>query len=282
MMSELNPLLSYAEEVALQFNAYALSTEHILYAMVALAKEEQESKRRSIESFSFSWLTSTCDDDLLKALEGFFRSTTTMASPTPKAFLSDRTPSAERLLEIFQCLSSGKYIAVGTSNRDALLYASLLVTDYEKPTAAVGVLRSLLLARKIPFVEVAQDKFFIDIIGKKFDDVLHCVPPRSTRAFGITIDEGGSVGSGALAGPPPTSIPTQLTNVHKLYDNIYCGSAPGNGPPETVLNLVNLLHVNVFVCLQTSYEEYGCKDYRETLRTNASRLAHKVSFIHCP
>ena len=48
--------------------------------------------------------------------------------------------------------------------------------------------------------------------------------------------------------------------------------------------------VDTFVCLQESYTEYGCNDYRETLQALARGTfmkskgfpSHEVSFLHCP
>ena len=50
--------------------------------------------------------------------------------------------------------------------------------------------------------------------------------------------------------------------------------------PTELRTLVNAANVDTFVCLQTSYTEYGCNDYRTTMRQLS--LRNGVRFLHCP
>merc|ERR1712130_1057887 len=62
------------------------------------------------------------------------------------------------------------------------------------------------------------------------------------------------------------------------------GKSAGGFPSSSLIDLVNA-GVDTFVSLQESYYEYGCTDYRHTLRNLAKKPdspPHPINFIHFP
>ena len=56
-----------------------------------------------------------------------------------------------------------------------------------------------------------------------------------------------------------------ISCTHYISKNICCGSTPGRMNKSQIYDLVTKSNINAFLCLQESYEEYGCRDYRKTL-----------------
>ena len=62
------------------------------------------------------------------------------------------------------------------------------------------------------------------------------------------------------------------------------GKSAGGFPSTSLIALVNA-GVDTFVCLQESYHEYGCTDYRQTFRNLARKPdfpPHSINFLHFP
>ena len=75
---------------------------------------------------------------------------------------------------------------------------------------------------------------------------------------------------------------------------LLCGRSAGGMSAAELEALVVVGGVDAFVCLQASYREYGCEDYRATLRAlaggpggggggqGAAFPPRALSFLHCP
>ena len=80
-----------------------------------------------------------------------------------------------------------------------------------------------------------------------------------------------------------------LDNTHWLFPRkLLCGHSAGQMSDLELRRLVQM-GVNTFVCLQTSYDEYGVRDYRHALRQlyprgicRSSSNSSSITFLHCP
>ena len=92
-----------------------------------------------------------------------------------------------------------------------------------------------------------------------------------------------------------TSLPTNsithartsdfVNGTHWIYPGkLLCGQSAGRFNRTQLKSMVHDLNVNVFVCLQTTYNEYGCNDYRQTLQEIDCRTVSgdEIRFLHCP
>jgi len=82
----------------------------------------------------------------------------------------------------------------------------------------------------------------------------------------------------------PSSQPAPTPGTHwVITGRLAAGQSPGY-PSSSLIDLVNA-GVDTFVSLQKSYYEYGCTDYRQTLRNLAKKPdfpPHPINFIHFP
>jgi len=82
----------------------------------------------------------------------------------------------------------------------------------------------------------------------------------------------------------PSSQPAPTPGTHWVIPGrLAAGQSPGY-PSSSLIDLVNA-GVDTFVSLQKSYYEYGCTDYRQTLRNLAKKPdfpPHPINFIHFP
>ena len=97
---------------------------------------------------------------------------------------------------------------------------------------------------------------------------------------------GGGVGGGGgvpeeISRPqmPPANKRGPVHDTHWVWPNLLCGKSAG-AMERWDLSALLAAGVDTFVCLQQSYTEYGCADYRETVRALAP--AQEVRFLHCP
>ena len=83
----------------------------------------------------------------------------------------------------------------------------------------------------------------------------------------------------------PSSQPAPTPSTHWVIPGrLAAGKSAGGFPSTSLIALVNA-GVDTFVCLQESYQEYGCTDYRETLRNLARKPdfpPHPINFLHFP
>ena len=83
----------------------------------------------------------------------------------------------------------------------------------------------------------------------------------------------------------PGSQPAPTRGTHWVIpDRVAAGESAGGFPSTSLVALVNA-GVDTFVCLQKSYHEYGCTDYRQTLRDLAKKPdfpPHPINFLHFP
>ena len=91
-------------------------------------------------------------------------------------------------------------------------------------------------------------------------------------------------------GPFPTQIqpkqqPAPAEGTHWVIpERLAAGKSAGDLPSSSLKALVDA-GVDTFVNLQKSYREYGCSDYRETLKILARKPSfppHPISFLHFP
>merc|ERR1712203_100690 len=69
-----------------------------------------------------------------------------------------------------------------------------------------------------------------------------------------------------------------------IPERLAAGESAGGFPSTSLIALVNA-GVDTFVSLQKSYHEYGCVDYRQTLRNLAGEPdfpPHPINFLHFP
>ena len=59
-------------------------------------------------------------------------------------------------------------------------------------------------------------------------------------------------------------------------ENVCCGASPGRLTRGELYDLVSKSKINTFVCLQESYTEYDCSDYRETLEQMSKITVCKI------
>ena len=90
----------------------------------------------------------------------------------------------------------------------------------------------------------------------------------------------------AAGRPESKSFSCCVKNTHWVFPKrVLCGHSAGLMRDEELRMLVEM-GINTFVCLQTSYVEYGVRDYRHVLRQmyQHSGVPGSVSirFLHCP
>ena len=77
-----------------------------------------------------------------------------------------------------------------------------------------------------------------------------------------------------MSGPVP--------HTHYVRNNLICGKSAGDMSTARLRDLV-AAGVDTFVCLQTSYTEYGCSDYPRQLRElGGAGATREIRFLHCP
>lgn len=116
---------------------------------------------------------------------------------------------------------------------------------------------------------------------------LESIPRRSVVELGLHHDgapvEAAEGGAATKRGAQP--VRDAIANTHWAMDNVLCGASAG-GMKQAALKDIVLAGVSTFVCLQTSYTEYGCRDYRETLRSMAASEPEfpprTIRFLHAP
>jgi len=96
----------------------------------------------------------------------------------------------------------------------------------------------------------------------------------------------------AAASAPRAAMPADYRgptpDCHWVSENLLCGKSPGRMSDDELRALVDGAgaSVDVFVCLQTSYDEYDCADYPAALRrlkgTHHMRNSREICFVHCP
>ena len=76
---------------------------------------------------------------------------------------------------------------------------------------------------------------------------------------------------------------------HYISKNVCCGASPGRLTRGELYDLVSKSKINTFVCLQESYTEYDCSDYRTTLEQMSKDKsfqdfpsARAFKFLHAP
>jgi hypothetical protein len=83
----------------------------------------------------------------------------------------------------------------------------------------------------------------------------------------------------------PGSQPAPTPGTHWVIPgHLAAGKSAGGFSPTSLIALVNA-GVDTFVSLQESYYEYGCTDYRQTLRNLAKKPdfpPHPINFLHFP
>lgn len=84
----------------------------------------------------------------------------------------------------------------------------------------------------------------------------------------------------------PQSHPAPTPGTHWVIPGRLAAGKSAGGFPESFLTDLVYAGVDTFISLQESYGEYGCSDYRQTLRNLASKKPdfppHPISFIHFP
>ena len=242
-------------------------TEHLLAALV------------TSPSRSLSWLKSILAVDVLvKEVEAMMAVT----KGTGKA--SFYSSSLERSLQL------GSHVWAPQPLPSEGLLLGLLLAHRERRNACGSLLgqasgeRDLLelLLQKLPF---ARSK-------------LNTLPPLKPTSFSFSWNPPISSPNPVPTRPPlvsnlamQTSYPASMPpppapKTHWVIgDYLACGGSPGQFDSSSLLALVTA-GVDTFVCLQSSYTEYGCRDYRRDLRQLANNRSgfppHPVSFLHCP
>ena len=107
----------------------------------------------------------------------------------------------------------------------------------------------------------------------------------SIKALNGINNTSSTPGFGNKAGDKDFSSP--LPNTHWVLPNVLCGQTAGRMSQKELKMMVEDYQINTFVCLQTSYKEYGCNDYREILSKRVfngslSPPPFEIKFMHCP
>ena len=90
--------------------------------------------------------------------------------------------------------------------------------------------------------------------------------------------------SGGVATSKEAPFSSGVNNTHYVFPRLVCGHSAGLMSDDELRNLVEQ-GVNTFVCLQTTYNEYGVRDYRVALRRLYPQGAPggtSIRFLHCP
>uniref|UniRef100_A0A7S1NFZ0 Tyrosine specific protein phosphatases domain-containing protein n=1 Tax=Eutreptiella gymnastica TaxID=73025 RepID=A0A7S1NFZ0_9EUGL len=116
--------------------------------------------------------------------------------------------------------------------------------------------------------------------------------PNTAHEFGIVWGEPikpaakGRSSKGCRSSNMPECRTGQVQGTHWVNDSLLCGRSAGQMEAKELCTLITSVGVDTFVCLQTSYTEYGVNDYRATLRrlVSTGKLCppHEVRFMHCP
>uniref|UniRef100_A0A0G4ICY8 Tyrosine specific protein phosphatases domain-containing protein n=1 Tax=Chromera velia CCMP2878 TaxID=1169474 RepID=A0A0G4ICY8_9ALVE len=265
--------------IALRNDCLFIGTEHLLLALLKLETDSPSGNR------VVGWLKGLdCDiDGLEKKLKELV--TLTAKSSDPKRQFST---NLSRAFEIAKHLGTAPEGSGVTSQITTELFLlGILWSASEMPNAAASALKSSCPESVDVFAELKK--------AMKVDgpEVSANMPPRPTGASqSVHISEVGPENVGAekqRAVPPfPTilntdtqteAFATDVDGTHWVVPGrIMCGSSAGRMRPNELSTLLSA-GVDTFVCLQESYTEYGCGDYRRVLGKLSKT---KVRCIHCP
>jgi len=253
-------VVELAEHLALTTNSVFIGTEHLLQALLG-------SPCRSL-----SWLEGQemSKKKVLKTL------TEILATTMNSGRASFYSASLDRSLQLAAHVWQGYPIPT-----EGLLLGALLANK-ENTNALGAVLGNACGGKDLLELLLAEQPFAKD----KLDNI----PPKE---YNVNLTWSTPLPSESplpSRGPFPTQIqpkqhPAPAEGTHWVIPGrLAAGKSAGDLPSSSLKALVDA-GVDTFVNLQKSYREYGCSDYRETLKILARKPSfppHPISFLHFP
>merc|ERR1712088_336283 len=253
-------VVELAEHLALTTNSVFIGTEHLLQALLG-------SPCRSL-----SWLEKQkmSKKQVLKTLTEIL--STTMNSGRASFYSASLARSLQLAAHIWQ----GYPIPT-----EGLLLGAFLASK-ENTNAFGALLGDACGGKDLLELLLAEQPFAISKLNN--------LPPKE---YGVSLTWGDPVPSQnplPSRDPLPSQIepdshPAPTPGTHwVIAGRLAAGKSAGGFPSTSLIDLVNE-GVDTFVSLQESYYEYGCTDYRQTLRNLAKKPdfpPHPINFLHFP
>ena len=281
-------LLNVAHSYARDHNCIFVGTEHYLLAML----DECEANQRFVH-----WLQHTvgmCLKKLKTDAQEFCTQTgdkelkmSSISSSNESVISSIYSPSLSRGLELTFALVVSPFEA----GSEYLLLSILLAASMDKiPNALTNILER----NKPSKISLSVLEMLMSHLMLKQVDIQH-LPERTlhrfTMSWGDTIHTHKNTQAPSLPPTPSNKVLKQdfsspVAHTHWVLPNVLCGRTAGQMNAGSLRALIEECGISVIVCLQTSYTEYGCSDYRDTLTrfvyTKSSPPPFDVKFLHCP
>ena len=271
-------LLNEASRISRSLNSTFVGTEHFLAALVAPPPDVPSPPP------TLSWL------DAQVNVPGFL-------------------PAFRTAIAGYVNLTADSSVVIGRSAglHRALQISAHVSAQLEGPSATEYIFLGILLAPEVDGLPNAVCKALRDAgadpaalsdslctrllgVGGR-QRLLSSLPQRPTFDIGLRYDTRGPIEPRIQPSPRPRTLdePARYSPVrgetHWATPGVLCGKSAGDMKPAALAALVSA-GVSTFVCLQTSYTEYGCADYRETLRglaaADQSFPPHRIQFLHAP
>ena len=270
------------------YESYFVGTEHLLLAVLT----HKDKAYRNKNNRTCAWLQSAFEGiDIHGIIEESRRFIKAASDPAVgKGARQNISPSLARAVLIAQAIRN-------PSGSEHLLSGILLAKEIDGiPNAGCNIIAKAagksyndrnIQTKLINALDIDNDKLTIDFPKRRKTEKFKfkwCfeIPPTSdsliTAAETFGADE-----------DPMEDFTGPIWCSHYISKNICCGASPGRLSRGELYDLVSRSKINTFICLQESYTEYDCSDYREILEQMSKDdnlrdfpSSRGLKFLHAP
>ena len=258
-------VLRRSSQLAAAQNCALVGTEHLLLSLLTVRTDAPDGLTTTAR-----WLAQACGEtvEALQAVAREFAATTAGGAERAR-----RSRSLERGIELACAIAR-------PAQTEHLLLGTLLAAELDgHPNAVTKICceRSVTTQLMQGFCGVSAAQLVR--AGRECQGGVH--------EFGIhwekpVVPATGVAGAIAALADPPADMSGPVPSTHYVCKNLICGKSAGDMSTTRLRDLV-AAGVDTFVCLQTSYTEYGCSDYPRQLRElGGAGATREIRFLHCP
>ena len=266
------------------YESFFVGTEHLLLAVLT----HKDKAFRNKNNRTCAWLQSAFDGiDMRGIIQESRRFIEAASDPNVgKSTTQNVSPSLARAVII------AGYIRK-PSGSEHLLCGMLLAKEIDGiPNAACSIIAKAagngyndrnIQTKLINALDINNDKLTIDFPKRRKTEKFkfnwcYEIPPTGDMEKKSNADDG-----------PMEDFAGPISCSHYVSKNVCCGASPGRLTHKELYDLVSKSKINTFVCLQESYTEYDCSDYRETLEQMSKDNSlqdfpsfRALKFLHAP